>query len=180
MPIAHLEEVFERRPEKVDNHHVVVTLLSGPNDPGHAGVAHERLVDLGFVLERTVFCDGGLDFDSDFLAGDGVHAVENGTCDGHDTRRRRDKSGVVRWMRYVPQPPMASSSSRRYFPPNVKSILGEGGAVRAGIANTGAVLGRTAGAEDDGSWVLGWPENVGRSGALLSANSTLIALFRPS
>ena len=47
----------------------------------------------------------------------------------------------------------------------------------AGYATQAATAAEAA---DDGSWVLGWPENVGCSGALLSANSTLIALFRPS
>ena len=80
MPVAHPEEVLERRPEEVDDHDVVVALTARPVDPGHARAAHESLVNLGLLLERRGFGNGRLELDGDFLSGDGVDALEDRAC----------------------------------------------------------------------------------------------------
>ena len=46
MAIAQFEEVFEGRAEEVDYHHIIVTLLPRPDNPGNTGATHQRLVDL--------------------------------------------------------------------------------------------------------------------------------------
>ena len=78
MPVAHPKEVLERGAQEVDDHNVVVALLAGPVDPGYTGATHESLVNLGLLLERRRFSDGGLELDGDFFAGDGVYALEYG------------------------------------------------------------------------------------------------------
>lgn len=56
--VAKVEEIFERRTEKVDDHCIVVTLGTEPPDERDADATGKGLVDLGFVLELWVF---GLD-----------------------------------------------------------------------------------------------------------------------
>ena len=123
VPVADLEEIFQGGSEEIDDHDVIVALLAGVHDPGHAWPAHERLVDLGFLAERG--CEragnGGLELDSDFFAGDGVHAEEDGAWGIMSRRPRRART------RYAPQPPLAISSSSLYLPPNVTSIETAGG-----------------------------------------------------
>ena len=77
--VAHAEEVFERGAEEVDDHDVVVALSARPVDPGDTGTTHECLVDLALLLERRGLCNGGLELDGDFLACDGVDALEDGS-----------------------------------------------------------------------------------------------------
>ena len=54
MPITYFEEVLEGGTKEIDDHDVVVTLLSGPNHPRHAGATHESLVYFRLMLEWTV------------------------------------------------------------------------------------------------------------------------------
>ena len=79
MPVAHAEEVLERRPEEVDDHDVVVALLGRPVDPWDTGTTHECLVDFALLLERRRLCNGRLELDGDFFACDGVYALEDGS-----------------------------------------------------------------------------------------------------
>ena len=58
-------------------HDVIVPLAAGPHYPGNTSAAHKSFVNLGLLFERAVFCDGWLEFYSNFLACDGVHANEN-------------------------------------------------------------------------------------------------------
>ena len=92
VPVAHAEEVLERGTEEVDDHDVVVALLSGPVYPGDARAAHESLVDLALLLERRGLGYCGFELDGDFLTGDGVHALVDGTWSGTG-RQKAGKRG---------------------------------------------------------------------------------------
>jgi hypothetical protein len=127
MPVADLEEIFQGGSEEIDDHDVIVALLAGVHDPGNTWPAHERLVDLRFLAEggRERAGDGWLELDSDFFAGDGVHAEEDGAWGMHEM-------AACARTRYEPQPPLAISSSSLYLPPNMTSI-GAGGRGRQGL-----------------------------------------------
>jgi len=117
MLVTDLEEIFQGGSEEIDDHDVVVALLAGVHDPGHAWATHERFVDFGFLAEggRERAGDGWLELDGDFLAGGGVHAEEDGAW-------RCVRCGDVRTDQDAPQPPLAISSSSLYLPPTVTSI----------------------------------------------------------
>lgn len=70
--VAEVEEIFERRAEKVKDHGVVVTFSAEPPDEGHADATRECLVDLGFVFKLRVLGLDRLELDGDLLARDDV------------------------------------------------------------------------------------------------------------
>ena len=78
MAVTHLEEVLEGRAEEIDDHDVVLSLLSRIEDPRHAWAAHETLVYLGLVSEGAMFRDGRFNLDSNLLPRDVVHAIKYG------------------------------------------------------------------------------------------------------
>jgi len=51
LAVAKVEEVLERRTEKVDDHCVVVTFGAEPPDEGDTDATCKRLVDLGLILK---------------------------------------------------------------------------------------------------------------------------------
>ena len=89
VPVAHAEEILEGGPEEVDDHDVVVALLARPVDPGHTGTTHQSLVDLALLLERRRLGNRRLELDGDFLACDGVHALEDGAWCGEQRERNQ-------------------------------------------------------------------------------------------
>jgi len=56
--VAEVEEVLERRTQKVDDHCIVVAFGTEPPDEGNANATSKGLVDLGFVLKLRML---GLD-----------------------------------------------------------------------------------------------------------------------
>lgn len=82
MSVADLEEILQGRAEEIDDHDVIVALLSGVHNPWHAWTTHERLVDFGFLAKGGCERAGNswLELDSDFFSGYGVHAEEDGAC----------------------------------------------------------------------------------------------------
>jgi hypothetical protein len=122
LAIAQFEEVFQRGAEQIDHHHIVIPLLARPVHPRYARSTHQSLVYLRLVLQWTrLFVDHRFELDGHFFPGHFVHSVENGSCTDTNQSQlddKREKDG--------PQPPIASSSSRRYLPPKVKSMLSKG------------------------------------------------------
>lgn len=77
--VAEVEEVLERGTKKVDDHGIVVALLTVPTDERDTDTTGKGLVDLGLVLELRVLGLDGLELDSDLLTGDDVDAEVNVT-----------------------------------------------------------------------------------------------------
>lgn len=80
LAVAEVEEVFERRSEKIEHHGVVVALHSEPPHKRHSNTTGERLVDLGLILELRVLGLDRLELDGDLLAGDNVDTEVDVTC----------------------------------------------------------------------------------------------------
>ena len=122
MSIAEFEEVFKRGAEQIDDHDIVVALLARPYHPWYARSTHQRLVNPRFMLQWTrLLFHYRFQLDRHFFPCYFVHSVKDRPCPGkfHKiTRKQNKKEGGDK-----PQPPIASSSSRRYLPPKVKSIL---------------------------------------------------------
>lgn len=74
LSVAEVEEILEGGSQKVDDHCIVVALLSIPPYKGNADASSESLVDLCFILELRVLGFDALELDGDFFAGDDVDA----------------------------------------------------------------------------------------------------------
>jgi hypothetical protein len=72
LAVAKVEEIFQRRAEKIKNHGIVVAFGSKPSDKGNTDTTSESLVDLGFVLELRMLGLDGFELDGDLFAGDDV------------------------------------------------------------------------------------------------------------
>jgi hypothetical protein len=79
LAVTEVEQVFEGRAKKVENHGIVVALGSVPADEGDTNATGKRLVDLGLVLELGVLGLDRLKLDGDFLARDNVDTKVNVT-----------------------------------------------------------------------------------------------------
>lgn len=77
MSVTHSEEVFERRPQQVDDHDVVVPLLARPHNPRNSRSTHESLIYFRLLFEGTRSCNGGFEFDGDLLTGHCVNTLKN-------------------------------------------------------------------------------------------------------
>lgn len=72
LSVAKVEEVLERGTEKVDDHGIVVALLTVPSDEGNTDTTGEGLVDLGLVLKLRVLSLDGLELDGNLFTRDDV------------------------------------------------------------------------------------------------------------
>ena len=72
LSVAEVEEILERRTEEIEDHGIIVALCAEPSHEWDTNTACESLVDLGLVFKLRVLGLDGLEFDSDFLAGDDV------------------------------------------------------------------------------------------------------------
>lgn len=80
LPVAEIEQILERRTEKIDDHRIVVTLGTEPADKRNTDATSKGLVNFGLVLELWVLGLDGLELDGDFLTGDQVDSEVNVTC----------------------------------------------------------------------------------------------------
>ena len=80
LAVAEVEQIFERRPEQIDDHRIIIALCSEPANERYTDSSSEGLVDLGFVLELGVLRLDRLEFDRDLLARDDVDAEVDITC----------------------------------------------------------------------------------------------------
>ena len=74
LAVAKVEEIFQRRAEKIKNHGIVVAFGSKPSNEGHTNTTSESLVDLGFVLELRMLGLDGFKLDGNLLARNDVDA----------------------------------------------------------------------------------------------------------
>lgn len=72
--VAEVEQILERRTKQVDDHGIVVTLLTVPSNKRNSDAASQSLVDFGFVFELRVFSLDGLELDGNLFARDDVDA----------------------------------------------------------------------------------------------------------
>ena len=72
LPVAEVEEIFERWAEQVKHHGVVVTFCAEPSYEGDADTSGKGFVDTCFVLQLWVFGLDALEFDGNLLARDDV------------------------------------------------------------------------------------------------------------
>ena len=54
LAIAEVEQIFERRAQKVKHHGVVVALSAEPPDKWHTNATSESLIDLGLIFKLRV------------------------------------------------------------------------------------------------------------------------------
>lgn len=72
LAVAEVEQILQRRAEKVQNHGIVVTFGSKPADEGDSDTASEGLVDAGLILELRVLGLDALELDGDLFTRDDV------------------------------------------------------------------------------------------------------------
>lgn len=79
LAVAKVEQILQRRAEKVEDHGIVITLGAEPANEGDPDAAGKRLVDAGLILKLGVLGLHALKFDGNLLAGDDVSAEVNVT-----------------------------------------------------------------------------------------------------
>lgn len=68
LAVTEVEEVLEGRPEKVEDHCVVVALRAEPADEGNSHTSSKGLVNLGLVFELRVLGLDRLQLDGNLLS----------------------------------------------------------------------------------------------------------------
>jgi hypothetical protein len=119
LAVAEVEEIFQRRPEKIKNHGIVVAFGSKPSNKGHPNTTSKSLVDLGFVLELGMLGLDGFKLDSDLFAGDDVDTQVDIAC---------VKMSKWLWttggkLRSAPKEPEPIFLPSLYLPPTRRSSL---------------------------------------------------------
>jgi hypothetical protein len=72
LAVAEVEEVFERRAQKIQDHGIIVALGSKPPDERNANAASKRLVNLRLIFELRVLGLDRFKLDGNLLARDDV------------------------------------------------------------------------------------------------------------
>lgn len=80
LAVAEVEEIFQTRAEKIQDHGIVVALGSEPADEGDTNTTGERLVHTGFILQLRVLSLDALELDGNLLARDYVGACSPVSC----------------------------------------------------------------------------------------------------
>lgn len=76
MSVTHLEKVFERGTEEINDHDVERPMLARPHNPWYARGSRKRFVYFGLLLEGTRLRHCGFKLDGDLLTGNSVYAEE--------------------------------------------------------------------------------------------------------
>ena len=79
LAIAEVEQIFERRAQKVKHHGVVVALSAEPPDKWHTNATSESLIDLGLIFKLRVLGFDRLELDGDLFTGNDVDSQVNVT-----------------------------------------------------------------------------------------------------
>ena len=83
--VAKVEEIFQTRAEKVDNHGIIIALGTEPTDEGNADTTSEGLVDTGLIFELRVLGFDAFELDSNLFAGNDVRTYPKSSVVGRHT-----------------------------------------------------------------------------------------------
>lgn len=70
--VAKVEQIFQTRSKKVENHGIVVTLCSKPTNEWNSDTTSEGFVDTCFILQLRMLCLDALQLDRNLFARDDV------------------------------------------------------------------------------------------------------------